>query len=638
MRPVVEHLLRHPDVEARRRVILMLGRSRGPDMAESGPVPDMAVELLLSAMHDRDASVRAESIVALSRFRDPRIEPALRIALTDAEEMVRLRAVDAMERLGTPEPLPLALRDPSPLVRVQAIKALRWTGAEPVLAELLASLHDPAEAVRLEVVELLASHPTGEVITALVAALPGESFPLIRQKMLALVGKHTEESAASRARDVFQKHLDDPAPEVRAQVVQYLGDLGDPDLLPELLSRVGDEASEVRLALVRALERLDGMVPVGIGESFLRDSAPEVRDAAVWSFRVRPAPEGLPLTLPLLDDPADLVRLSVAVLLAAFHVRGEFSLEQLRAVYTATTLAGRHALLDICDGIRDRRLVPLLVGAILEGEPTERSRAFQVLTELKRGDPARRHPRVIEELHRRDLVNGVLTRPPVIDGPAAARRLVEPLPATGPALLNPAVVFRVSAPGRLAPGTTALVQLWAALPDQLTWLETLANRALDESDYRIQSKLAVPGARLGFSARLHIEGLEPIDVEDDLFWDGNPAAARFLVRVPPNAPAQELAARISIHREGIPITQLSTTLEIGPAAAPMLRECREQRKQQIEITREPRDENSLQVRIQVLRQVVPWLAEASVAFRPLVPGHFPDTDALWAVLRSRVRV
>jgi HEAT repeat protein len=611
MRPVVEHLLRHPDVEARRRVILMLGRSRdGPD----------SVELLLTALHDREGSIRAEAIVALSRFRDPRIEPALRIALTDAEEMVRLRAVDAMERLGTPEPLPLALKDPSPLVRVQALKALRWTGAEPVLAELLASLRDPAEAVRLEVVELLAGHPTCEVIDALIDTLPRESFPLLRQKMLALVGKHSD----GRARDVFRSFLDDGASEVRAQVVHFLGELADPALVPDLLTRGDDEAAEVRLALVRALERVPLPPSRDALGNFLADPAPEVRDAAVWALRHRPVDEALSLALPLLADPTELVRLGVAVLLAVFHVRGDLSLERLAILYEQAPTAGRLALLEVCDGIRDRRLVPLLVGAILHGE-AERPRVLQVLASLKRGEPARRHPRVTEELHRLTP-----TRPSV--------RVIEPVASPGTAVLDEAITFRVSAPARLAPGTTAVIRLWAALPGQVASLEPLAARPLDESDYRIQSRFGNGLApRVALSATLHADGLEIIDTEDDLYWDGQPAAARFLVRIPADALPRELPARIVIYREGYRIAEVTTTLEIGPDGTATLRSSDEVRCPQIPLVCAPQDEASIRGRLAALRRVVPWLAHAPVTVSHRPPDEFPDPDAIWAHLRGRGR-
>lgn len=598
MRPVVEHLLRHPDIEARRRVILMLGRSRGTE----------AVDLLLTAVNDRDASVRAEAIVALSRFREARIEPALRVALTDADEMVRLRAVDALERLGTPEPLPLALRDPSPLVRVQAIKALRWTGVEPVLPELLTALRDPAEAVRLEVVELVAGHPTPEVIAAVVDALPSESFPLIRQKMLAMIGRSGE------AHDIFRRHLDDPASEVRAQAVQYLGEQADANLF-DLLPRAADEAAEVRVALILALERIDTPLARLLVNALLHDPAPEVRDAAVWAMRGRSTEEALLRALPLLDDPAELVRLSVAVLLAALHVRGEFSFEQLRATYDNATSPSRLALLEICDGIRDRRLVPLLLSAIRTGEPEERARAMQVLTELKRGDPARRHPRVADELHRRAAAQTGAARPPV--------RVVEPQAGTGPAALDERMVFTLwAAP---SPRGVMLLQLWACLPDQV---EHLVNRPLDDSDYRIQSKFGpTGGARLGLSALL--EGVESIDPEDDLYWDGTPAAARFLVR----PPVGTVPLRITVYRDGLPIARVTSELAPSttgrlPAAVTLIRTA-------VGAIGLP------EARLIALRRVVPWLTVRRLAIGEPTPAdvtvYTPPTPAdIWAYLRGRV--
>ncbi len=675
LRSVLEHLLRHPDIEARRRVVLMLGRSRGPE----------SVDLLLLAARDREASVRAETIVALSRFRDPRIEPVLRVALTDAEEMVRLRAVDAMERLGTPEPIPLALKDPSPTVRVQAIKALRWTlavasRAEPVLPELLASLRDPAEAVRLEAVELLHGYVTPPVVTALAAALPGESFPLIRQKMLGLLGRHPEEhdrilaerGLPDTVRGIFRTHLEDPAPEVRAQVVQFLGDLGDPTLLPELLARCTDEAAEVRLAVARALEKFDRPDAHAALDHFLTDPAAEVRDAAVWALRHRTMEQALDLALALLADPAAEVRLSVAVLLAVFHLRGELPLERYAEVYASTELPGRLNLLDVAEGIRDRRLVPMLLAAIHSDAPTEQARALLVLTDLKRGEPARRHPRLTTELHRLTLLDGAGLRTTV--------RVLEPVVTMPsgvglPTLAEP-LGFHVATPARAAPGSVLRVQLWAALPGQVPRIQALASRPLDPSDYRIQSRFgATLTPRTSLSVRLHAPGLIPLDAEDDLHWDGEAAAARLLLRVPPETRPGTYPATLSLYRDGLRIGRVTTTLVIGPedptVAWPLAVTTRYHRAVGVAASE---DRDQAEGRLAALRRVLPdldtrllaegesvsttaevvylfwsrtagplveWMRRfdsvGEVSVLPLDPPEPAEADWIWSYLRGRLR-
>jgi len=625
LRPVLEHLLRLPDVEARRRVVLMLGRSRGPD----------AVELLLLAIHDREASVRAETIVALSRFRDDRIEPALRIALTDPEEMVRLRAVDAMERLGVPEPLPLALKDPSPTVRVQAIKALRWTMAvagrgEAVLPELLASLSDPAEAVRLEAVELLAGYVTPPVVVAMARALPDESFPLIRQKMLALLGGdpvgHDAILAADgrTVADVFRAHLDDPAPEVRAQAAEFLGGLGDPSHRAVLLAHRDDPSAEVRLAVTHALERFDHPDAHAAVADLLADPAAEVRDAAVWALRHWPLDRAVARAVPLLADPAEAVRLGVGVLLAVSHSRGEFSLDRFPAIYDGAALPGRLALLDVCDAIRDRRLVPLLLRAALAGEPGERTRALQVLGDLKRGEPARRPPRLTAELHRLAPADAIGTRSAVrVLDPATAPQSLEAPTLSG--LLD----FHVAAT-RFEPGATVRVLLWAARPEQADRLAELSARPLDESDFRIQSRFGPTLApRTSLTARLHVAGLAAIDAEDDLHWDGEPAAARFLLTVPSHAEAG-YPAHVAVYRDALRIARVEATLTAG-----VLRLGATTRYRRAVAVAAAEDRDTALARLAALRRVLPDLDARLLAAREPVPDGADVLYVFWSRAAAR---
>lgn len=626
LRPVLEHLLRHPDVEARRRVVLMLGRSRGPE----------SVELLLQSANDREASVRAESIVALSRFRDPRIEPALRMALTDPDEMVRLRAVDAMERLGTPEPLPLALKDPSPTVRVQAIKALRWTGAEPVLPELLFSLADPAEAVRLEVVELLTSHPTPTVIVALAQALPTETFPLIRQKMLAALGAQPEANdeslraggLARTVRDTFREHLMDPAPEVRAQVVQFLGEKGGMALLPHLLAQKHDEAAEVRRALARTLESVEAPEATGTLRALLADPAAEVRETAVWSLRHRSVDTVLALTLPLLADPAESVRQSVAVLLAYFHLRRGLPLERFASIYRTTPLGGRLALLEASEGIRDRRLVPLLLGAIDLGTGEERTRALQILIDLKRGDAPSRPPRLIEELHRQAPLESVGTRSAIrVLDPAQTPPLSAALP-----LLEEPVQFYVTAPERIAPGSRIRVEVWAARPEQLERVLSLAQRPVEESDHRIQSRYGPTLApRTSLSALLLSPRLSPVDNEDDLHWEGEPASARFVIGVPETTAPGVYPVRVALLREGLRIATVTTSLEVGsPSASVVFRQAAVTRYHQGVARVARQDREAVQARLASLRRVLPGLKVEVLGEEEPVPESAEVVYLFWS--------
>jgi len=225
--------LDHPDTARRRTAVEALGHLNDPQatlallralhdpdrcvrswaagmLGGVGSVPGkpQAVEPLITMLADTDADVRSSAAISLGYLRDPHAIQPLITCLHDPNASVRGHAANALGALGAREAVPLlllTLQDADRMVRVWSAVALRnlaWVVDKPALAHivpiLLQTLQDRDPDVRQH-----AAHA------------------------LARIGDR-------QAVDPLLTLLADPAGLVRYAVVEALGDLGDPRVLPAL--------------------------------------------------------------------------------------------------------------------------------------------------------------------------------------------------------------------------------------------------------------------------------------------------------------------------------------------------------------------------------------------------------------------
>ena len=124
----------------------MLAAGRLSDERAAGP--------LITALHDLDPPLRAESARALGALGSPQAVPGLIAALqTDADTDTRAAAAYALGLLGDPraiDPLLAKLADASedPGVRGFAAEAFTWHRERRAVPALIAALSDPLPEVR----------------------------------------------------------------------------------------------------------------------------------------------------------------------------------------------------------------------------------------------------------------------------------------------------------------------------------------------------------------------------------------------------------------------------------------------------------------------------------------------------------
>ncbi|MBM4049097.1 MAG: HEAT repeat domain-containing protein, partial [Planctomycetes bacterium] len=201
------------------------------------------------------ASVRAQAAAALGRSGDKSAVPALCDALKDADKDVRREAAKALGTLRDAQAVPAlmaALRDSDRNVRFHTASALGEIKDGKAAAALLQALRDPEWCVRDQAAWALREIRSPESIGPLVAALKEKDADVAHVLWLLqqIGGQEAVGHLAPllRGRDV----------ETRLRAVRALTELQSPATVEPLIAALKDSAPEVRRAAVDALLKVGG--------------------------------------------------------------------------------------------------------------------------------------------------------------------------------------------------------------------------------------------------------------------------------------------------------------------------------------------------------------------------------------------
>lgn len=263
-----------------------------------------AVSLLLEALADADATVRADALAALAECKDERVLNALLEALRDPDPTVRLAALTALQKHPDPAAVPALV---SVLLRgspdekwraARALEALHWrpkTEAEEIefaiaLGEVGRASVFGAAAIK-PLVELL-RHASYEKRVAAVNALGEINDPAVLRPL--------------------QQALRDADPLVRTAAAHALGRVGDAQVVPALIQTLKDRETNARVAAATALGRLADARALEPLIQKLNDPEWEVRAAALEALGKLGDPRALQPVAARLDDKDQEVRQSAA--------------------------------------------------------------------------------------------------------------------------------------------------------------------------------------------------------------------------------------------------------------------------------------------------------------------------------------
>lgn len=210
-----------------------------------------AVAPLVSALRDRDRSVREAAIEALRSIGAPAVV-ALGDCLADPELSVQEAASAVLASIADEcvfDPLVRALHSPDWIVRMHATTAVGRLKDPRSIQSLVPLLQDRVKAVRQEASSALAAIG-GPVVPVLAKAVTHQDW-LVRLHAVEALGKTRSPSAV---KPLVSTLLSDADSAVREDAVRALGDIGDPDAVDVLFAVL--KVPGLRTLAVEALGRI----------------------------------------------------------------------------------------------------------------------------------------------------------------------------------------------------------------------------------------------------------------------------------------------------------------------------------------------------------------------------------------------
>ena len=224
--------------------------------------PDDATVDVLERLARTDSNpvVQEEAAETLGEVNNPRATSALEgIVRSSGTSAMKEEALEALvERADTLLAgllLELALRDPDPSLRIEAVERMAELPAIeglPLLRRVLTDSDD--RDVRVEAVEAIGEIGTEEALAALDVLLT-ESDREIAIEAAETIGEFAPELAAPRLARIAREH---PSPEVRAEALDQLSDLGGSALVGEVLINLALSSTDPDLRL-RAVEGMEDL-------------------------------------------------------------------------------------------------------------------------------------------------------------------------------------------------------------------------------------------------------------------------------------------------------------------------------------------------------------------------------------------
>ncbi|CAF4058859.1 unnamed protein product [Adineta steineri] len=223
-------------------------------MMNSSNLPIALINLVTSALDDKDAIVRADACKALGNIGEKaatnEVITKLLSVLEDEDGRVRTCACEAFgitnEKAATNEvitELVIALENKSEWAKESACKALGKMGAKPakteVIIKLMSALKNKSERVKWNACEALGNMgekaATNEVITKLVSALGDKSYN-VRERACDALGKMGKKAATNEVITELVSALKDDS--VRRNACQALGNMGEKAATNEVITKL----------------------------------------------------------------------------------------------------------------------------------------------------------------------------------------------------------------------------------------------------------------------------------------------------------------------------------------------------------------------------------------------------------------
>ncbi len=224
--------------------------------AQENEISTVTVEPSAKPVLGPRTSSRSSGSLATITPRPSALPPALVQGMTDKSGFARRAAAEALVEVNDPAAVELlltALGDKDPTVRVAAIHSLKRASGQPkVTANLKRFLADRMLGIRLAAAEVLSRSQDSTLETAFFHLLKDESF-----EIRALAIKYLGRTRKSNYVEALVASLSDQDNDVREAAAFALGELHSAIAIEPLVLTLADEESNVRKAAVLALQKTD---------------------------------------------------------------------------------------------------------------------------------------------------------------------------------------------------------------------------------------------------------------------------------------------------------------------------------------------------------------------------------------------
>jgi HEAT repeat protein len=223
------------------------------------------IEPLIQVINDSNPQLRSLVVEALGSFHDARIPPLLITKLTDVAATVRKAAVIALSlrsdlaaELDLSQQLRLLLFDLNLAVCQAAALGLARLPDQANIKALAAVLLSPQTPTELQSSVILALGWIGTIpaIDSLILALPNLAPSLVPEIVIAIGKTEQEQIYASQVLVNHLQRLDPSAAIIKQEIATALGNLGNQDIVPDLVQLLDDPDDRVKLYAMNAISKL----------------------------------------------------------------------------------------------------------------------------------------------------------------------------------------------------------------------------------------------------------------------------------------------------------------------------------------------------------------------------------------------
>ena len=360
--PTLLAAIREGDSARRLRVLPVVGYAAG------------SLDDLVRCLDDPEPLVRVRACDALARLGNTAAVASLFRLIGDRDARVSQAAAAAIQSLGSLETKRLSLdqaRSPDTRTRRAALRIISYFGYPEGLDVLIDAMNDPDEKIREAAIYGVPLIEDARGLAALLAAATHE-VPKTRAAAMRALGQ-TERSGEVVA--ALRRGLDDEDAWVRYYACQALGRLRVEDAASIIIARMADTSGQVRVAAVEALAHLRDERALGALSAAARSDDADMRRAALVGLGIARSPASI-----------ELLREAASAGDAATRLVAIGALSELEGPEIVPTLA--HAASDPDEAVRSAAIGYLstrpgaaATSALLDllTEPTVRERALEAL-------------------------------------------------------------------------------------------------------------------------------------------------------------------------------------------------------------------------------------------------------------------